>query len=306
MSDGRAPRPVADDAGTVRLDSVSFAYGRGGLFARRGADVVRDVSLAVAKGETIGLVGESGSGKTTIGRLALGVNPPTRGQVLFEGVPLERQRRQLRGRFQVVLQHPEWSLNPRLRVGTSVAEPLTVGKVGTRTERHEKVGALLELVGLHESLAQRYPHELSGGQQQRVAIARALITQPDFIVFDEAVSALDVSVQAQTLNLIKTLQEAEGFAALFISHDMAAVRYVSDSVAVMMAGEIVESSPVQTFYGSPNHPYSRLLVDSIVSSGESLTGSPRGGTHATAALGADQEKRPLGDTPEAGAARHHL
>jgi len=252
-----------DAPGTVRLDAVSYAYRSGGAFSRRGEDAVRDVSFAVAKGETLGLVGESGSGKSTIGRVALGVYAPTRGRVLFGGVPLEQQRRALRGRFQVVLQHPEWSLNPRLRIGTSVAEPLTVGKVGTRDERRARVAELLDLVGLDQALARRYPHELSGGQQQRVAIARALVTQPDFIVFDEAVSALDVSVQAQTLNLILSLQEAEGFAALFISHDMAAVRYVSDAVVVMMAGEVVEKAPVQTFYGSPSHPYSQLLVDSI-------------------------------------------
>jgi ABC-type glutathione transport system ATPase component len=268
MASGAVQGPGGDERGTVRLESVRFAYGRRGLFSRGGPEVVRDVSLVVAKGQTLGLVGESGSGKSTIGRVALGVYPPTSGRALFGGVPIERQRRQLKGRFQVVLQNPEWSLNPRLRIGVSVAEPLTVAKVGTRAERRERVGELLELVGLPEALARRYPHELSGGQQQRVAIARALITQPDFIVFDEAVSALDVSVQAQTLNLIKSLQAAAGFAALFISHDMAAVRYVSDSVAVMMNGEIVELAPVQTFYGNPGHPYSRLLVNSVVQGGE--------------------------------------
>jgi ABC-type glutathione transport system ATPase component len=268
MASGAVQDQGADDRGTVRLESVRFAYRRSGPFSRGGPEVVRDVSLVVAKGQTLGLVGESGSGKSTIGRVALGVYPPTSGRVLFGGVPIGRQRRQLKGRFQVVLQNPEWSLNPRLRIGVSVAEPLTVAKIGTRPERRERVGEMLELVGLPEALAHRYPHELSGGQQQRVAIARALITQPDFVVFDEAVSALDVSVQAQTLNLIKSLQDAEGFAALFISHDMAAVRYVSDSVAVMMNGEIVESAPVGTFYGNPSHPYSRLLVNSTVPGGE--------------------------------------
>ncbi len=253
------PRP---DTAIVSLDAVSVVYRRGPMWNRAAVEAVREASLAVAPGETIGLVGESGSGKTTLGRLCLGLLRPSTGKVLFEGEPF-RRRSATRGRLSVVLQQPEWALNPRLRNGVSVAEPLAVlGGIDARARR-ERVAAILAQVGLDPSFAERYPSELSGGQRQRMAIARALISEPRFIVFDEAVSALDVSVQSQILNLIKDLQAQHGFGALFISHDLAATRYVSHRIAVMYRGEIVEIAPARRFYGRPEHPYSRRLLEAV-------------------------------------------
>ena len=171
--------------------------------------------------------------------------------------------RALRGRLEVVLQNPDWSLDPRHRVGTSVAEPLAILGTGNPAERRRRSLEMLEQVGLDVSLADRFPHQLSGGQRQRVAIARALITSPSFIVFDEVVSALDVSIQAQILALIRRLQAERHFASLFISHDLAVVRYLSHRVAVMQAGRILEIAPSSAFYGRPSHPYSRTLVEAI-------------------------------------------
>ena len=182
---------------------------------------------------------------------------------MIDGSPFDGHRGRLRGRLQIVGQHPEWALNPRLRVGTSVAEPMAIMGIGTRAQHLTRVGEMLELVGLEPSLAKRFPHQLSGGQRQRVAIARSLITNPSFVVFDEVVSALDMSVQAQILNLIKDIQAAHGFAALFISHDLASVRYVAHRVAVMLNGDILEIAPSERFYGRPEHPYSRELQAAI-------------------------------------------
>ena len=204
----------------VELRSVDVHFTSGPLWARRHVHAAREVSLQVAPGETLGLVGESGSGKTTTGKVCLGLVRPSAGEVIFEGSPFDYRRRSRRGALAAVLQHPQWSLNPRLHVGTSVAEPLVINGIGGREERRRQTAEMLEQVGLQPVLAKRYPHELSGGQRQRVAVARALITHPKFVVFDEAVSALDVSVQAQILNLIRELQAHAGFAALFISHDL--------------------------------------------------------------------------------------
>jgi ABC-type glutathione transport system ATPase component len=223
------------------------------------------ISLDIFPGETVGVVGESGAGKTTLGRVLLGLVKPTQGEVLHGGRPIRGRgaARRLRGRLQVVPQNPDWSLNPHLRVWRSVAEPLnTAGKV-PRRHRRATVEAMLDQVGLDVSLSERRPHQLSGGQRQRVAIARAVITHPDLIVFDEAVTALDASVQTQVLNLIRDLQEQRGFAALFISHDLAAVRYVSHRIAVAYRGELVEVSPVERFYREPAHPYSRELLSAV-------------------------------------------
>jgi ABC-type glutathione transport system ATPase component len=185
--------------------------------------------------------------------------------VRFEGRPFPKQRRRLAGRMHAVLQHPHWSLNPRMRVGQSVAEPLVVlgGGGKGKAEVTARVHQMLEEVGLEAGLADRYPHELSGGQRQRVSIARALITRPEFIVFDEAVSALDVSVQVQILNLVKDLQDEFGFGALFISHDLGAVRYVADRIAVMRAGEVVETADTEVFYQAPAHEYSKQLLEAL-------------------------------------------
>jgi ABC-type glutathione transport system ATPase component len=246
----------------VSLTKVSVVYGSGLPWARRSVVAVDDVTLEVAPGETLGLVGESGSGKTTLARVCLGLVRPTSGEVRFEGKRIERFRA-LRGRLEVVLQNPDWALNPRLRIGTSVAEPLAIIGGGSRDERRDRAVAILEQVGLAASMVDRYPHQLSGGQRQRVAIARALITRPSFIVFDEVVSALDVSVQAQILELVRRLQAERGFGALFISHDLAVVRYLSHRVAVMQTGRLVEVAPSASFYGMPSHPYSRQLVEAI-------------------------------------------
>ncbi|GAA5050331.1 ABC-type glutathione transport system ATPase component [Thermocatellispora tengchongensis] len=243
----------------LELDDVTVTFASGPPLRRRVHHAMRGVTLHVAEGETLGLVGESGSGKTTTSRVALGLQRPAAGTVRFEGRPFPKRRRELAGRMQAVLQHPHWSLNPRMRVGQSVAEPLVV--LGRRDTA--PVAEMLEHVGLEPELAARYPHELSGGQRQRVSIARALVTRPRFVVFDEAVSALDVSVQGQILNLIKDLQAEYGFSALFISHDLGAVRYVADRIAVMRDGEIVETAGTETFYTAPSHEYSRRLLDAL-------------------------------------------
>ncbi|MFX0546669.1 ATP-binding cassette domain-containing protein [Roseovarius sp. S1116L3] len=244
----------------ITLDKVGVTFRRR-LIGGDVVEAVRGVSLEIAEGETLGLVGESGSGKTTLGRVCLGLLHPTVGEMRMQGAPFGRLR-QRRGQLSVVLQHPEWALNPRLRCGASVGEPLRV--LGTRgAARHQAVVKMLDQVGLSADFADRYPGQLSGGQRQRVAIARALITEPRFILFDEAVSALDVSVQTQVLNLIRDLQADHGFAALFISHDLAATRYVSDRIAVMLRGEIVEAAPARDFYGTPSHPYSRALMEAV-------------------------------------------
>ena len=247
----------------IDVADCAVTYQVGPAWSRRRIEAVRSVSLAIAAGETVGLVGESGSGKTTVGRLCLGLVRPNRGEVRFAGAPLVRGRGRIRGQLSVVLQHPDWALNPRLKSGVSVAEPLSILGAGSAAERAGQVAEMLELVGLDPGFAGRYPHELSGGQRQRMAIARALITEPRLVVFDEAVSALDVSVQAQVLNLIKALQASKGFAALFIAHDMAATRYVSHRIAVMYAGELMEVAPAHRFYTSPQHPYSRALRATI-------------------------------------------
>lgn len=262
----------------VELDLVGYTYASGPPWSRSHVEAVRGVSISIDPGTTIGLVGESGSGKSTVGRMCLGLLRPMQGRVLFNGQPLVAwSRQELRGKFAAVLQHPEWSLNPRLHAGVSVAEPLVINGGHTRAERRAEVANMLEQVGLEASLAERFPHELSGGQRQRVAIARALITHPRFIVFDEAVSSLDVSVQAQTLNLVKRLQADVGFAALFISHDLAAVRYVATRIAVMYSGEIVEFASAAHFYAETQHPYTRALQQASETSSDKthdLRGAP--------------------------------
>jgi oligopeptide/dipeptide ABC transporter ATP-binding protein len=247
----------------IELDGVDVVFSGGAFWARQKIHAIKGVRLSIEENEILGLVGESGSGKTTLGRLCMGLVKPSGGEVRFEGRPLYGRRDLVRAERSIVLQQPEWALNPRLLVGTSVSEPLDIIGVESHAERKRRVTEMLERVGLDQSFASRYPHELSGGQRQRVAIARALITQPSFIVLDEAVSALDVSVQTQVLNLIRKLQAVQRFSALFISHDMAATRYVSSRIAVMYAGEIVEIAPSVTFYEKPQHPYSRALLLSL-------------------------------------------
>ena len=229
---------------------------------------VDGVSFTVAAGETLALVGESGSGKTTTGRLALRLIEPTSGQVLFDGRDVgtlsARALRALRRRMQIVFQDPAESLSPWMRVGGLVREGLDVHGIAEGSEAETRVRRLLEEVGLRPELAARYPHELSGGQRQRVSIARALAVEPALIVCDEVVSALDVSVQAQVLNLLIELQRARSVAYLFISHDLAVVERLADRVAVMRQGRIVEQGPATQVLGAPEHAYTRTLLASAL------------------------------------------
>ncbi|MFD6992543.1 ABC transporter ATP-binding protein [Streptomyces sp. NPDC059943] len=254
------PHPPPDVV--LELDAVSVVFASGAGRRRRSLTAVNRVSFSIAAGETLGLVGESGSGKSTTGSVALGLLRPSSGTVRFLGSP-HGGRRARAGRIQAVLQNPHWSLNPRMSVLDCVAEPLTATEGGRLRAHHGQAARLLDQVGLPASYGDRLPHELSGGQRQRVAIARSLITRPRFIVFDEAVSALDVSVQAQTLNLIHDLQSQHGFGALFISHDLAAVRYLAHRIAVMREGSVVELADTARFYATPEHPYSRTLLETL-------------------------------------------
>lgn len=258
------PCPATTDAGPVlELDAVSVVFTSGSGRRRRTLTAMDDITLSIAPGETLGLVGESGSGKSTTGSVALGLLRPTSGTVRFLGAPHGGRRTRPAGAVQAVLQNPHWSLNPRMTVRDCVAEPLAAAVGGRLRTHHTEAVRLLGQVGLPEGFADRLPHELSGGQRQRVAIARSLITKPKFIVFDEAVSALDVSVQAQTLNLIQDLQTEHGFGALFISHDLAAVRYIAHRIAVMRAGAVVELADTARFYATPEHEYSTKLLETL-------------------------------------------
>jgi oligopeptide/dipeptide ABC transporter ATP-binding protein len=224
---------------------------------------VDDVSLTIERGETLGVVGESGSGKSTLGRLLLQLERPTSGDILFDGTSIlaagGAERRRLRKRIQVVFQDPYSSLNPTMTVRQTLAEVLSVHEIGTKETRGARIDDLLERVGLTPALADRRPRQFSGGQRQRIGIARALAVEPDFVVADEAVSALDVSIQAQVLNLLMRLQDELGLTYLFISHNLSVAQHISNAIAVMYLGRIVEHAPTDELFAEPLHPYTQAL-----------------------------------------------
>src|SRR6266851_4396556 len=241
-----------------------------GIIMQRVVGYVRavdGVSFSIERGQTMGLVGESGSGKTTIGRTIVRLYKPTAGQILFEDKDLAKldgeELRQIRQRVQMIFQDPYASLNPRYTIGSLIAEPMHIYKVASRAEIRERTAELLRVVGLRPEYIDRYPHEFSGGQRQRIAVARALSINPEFVIADEPVSALDVSIRAQVLNLLQRLQRQFNLTYLFVSHDLSVVRHVADRIAVMYLGKIVELSDRDELYAAPKHPYTKALLSAV-------------------------------------------
>ena len=269
MGASTGPRPH-DAANLVEVDDLKVHFPiRAGIFKRTAGTVkaVDGVTFEVRRGETLGLVGESGCGKSTIGRAMIRLREPTEGSVRFDGVDLTSLKtgplRKMRRRMQIIFQDPYGSLDPRMTVGSIVSEPIETHHLFQGAAKKERVAELLRLVGLDPKYVSRYPHEFSGGQRQRIGVARALAVEPEFIVCDEPISALDVSIQAQVLNLLTDLRARLGLTYLFVAHDLSVVKHISDRVAVMYLGKVVEIGPPDQLYAAPGHPYTRALLSAV-------------------------------------------
>ncbi len=259
-----------DAANLVEVDNLKVYFPiRSGIFktVKGAVKAVDDVTFEVRRGETLGLVGESGCGKSTIGRAMIRLREPTEGTVRFDGVDLTKldtgKLRKMRRRMQIIFQDPYGSLDPRMTVGSIVSEPIETHGLAKGEAKRERVAELLRLVGLDPKYVKRYPHEFSGGQRQRIGVARALAVEPEFIVCDEPISALDVSIQAQVLNLLTDLRTRLGLTYLFVAHDLSVVKHISDRVAVMYLGKVVEIGPPDQLYAAPGHPYTRALLSAV-------------------------------------------
>jgi oligopeptide transport system ATP-binding protein len=273
MSVASAPQPRATNPGSgdlIEVDDLKVHFPiRSGIFQTTVGTVkaVDGVSFQVRRGETLGLVGESGCGKSTTGRALIRLREPTSGSVSFDGIALATLKpgelRKMRRRMQIIFQDPYGSLDPRMTVGSIISEPIETHNLARGNAKRERVADLLRIVGLDPKYVSRYPHEFSGGQRQRIGVARALAVEPEFIVCDEPISALDVSIQAQVLNLLTDLREQLGLTYLFIAHDLSVVKHISDRVAVMYLGKIVELGPPETMYAAPGHPYTRALLSAV-------------------------------------------
>lgn len=254
---------MADDV-LVRAEGICKYFRVAG---GRTLHAVEDVDLVIRRGETLGLVGESGCGKSTLGRTLMGIYTPTKGKLIYDGKELDLRKKKDRFDFtkkaQIVFQDPYASLDPRMTVGSIIEEGMIIHNMYTPKERHERMLQLLDIVGLNREHANRFPHEFSGGQRQRIGIARALAVEPEFVVCDEPISALDVSIQAQVINLLRYLQQRMGLTYLFIAHDLNIVKYISDRIAVMYLGSVMELAPSHTLYANTLHPYSKALLSAV-------------------------------------------
>jgi len=276
QSEALVPSPTASRDVVLRAEGLRRTYRTGSRLRPSVVSAVDGIDLELRSGESLGIVGESGCGKSTLARMLVGLERPDSGTLTYRGVDVTRGRRddrtKLRQGVQMIFQDPYTSLDPRMTVGALIAEPLAASRTGTSASRRERVAELLGLVGLSPEMAGRFPHQFSGGQRQRIGIARSLALDPDVLICDEPVSALDVSVQAQVVNLLSALQDRLGVAILFIAHDLSVVRHLADRVAVMYLGRLAEVGPTDRVYEDPSHPYTRALL-----SASPTVGSPERG-----------------------------